>query len=153
MKKIFAFAILMMAFATTNAQTTTPRYGYSTGRDRTYRPMTLNYIALTDAAGFDSTTIAPKNFYTQYKVTLTASDSLRFTSPTVTNSYFGDRISIIATAGAGTSKMTFSWHANTKWRTTSPFVSITSGHYAIINFVFNGSVWVEESRSISVTYP
>jgi len=153
MKKIIFIMLAVFATAYAQAQTTTPRYGYSSSRDRTMRTLTMDYAAITDAAGFDSVTIAPKYHHTQYKVTLTASDSLRFASPTVTNCYFGDKITIIAAAGAGTSKMTFSWYQNTKWRTTSPFVSITSGHYAILNFVFNGSVWVEESRSISVTYP
>lgn len=143
MKKIIFIMLAVFATAYAQAQTTTPRYGYSSSRDRTMRTLTMDYIALTDAAGHDSTTIAPKYHHTQYKVTLT--DSLKFSQPTTTGCYFGDRIELIANGASGT-KVMFTTAA-TKFKTAGT-ATLSTGGRAIITLIFDGANWVEAARVV-----
>ena len=65
MKKIlFILTISLGLFAcnTTNAQSSTPRYGITTSSDNTYRSLAIGYAAYTDVAGFDSINIFPKQY-------------------------------------------------------------------------------------------
>lgn len=143
MKKLLFLAALAITAFSVNAQTTTPRYGYTAGRDRTYRTLTRDYAAITDAAGHDSTTIAPKYHHTQYKVTLT--DSLKFSQPTTTNCFFGDCIEIIANGASGT-KVMFTTAA-TKFKTAGT-ATLSTGGRAIITLIFDGANWVEAARVV-----
>lgn len=145
MKKfLFAFMLgitMMMACNDTNAQSTSPRFGTTAGRDNTFRPLKLAYTALTDAAGADSTTIAPSRFDNVYRIALT--DSFYFKSPTVTSCYAGDRLTIIATGSSG-NKLKF---ASTNFITAGT-ATLSSSGTAIIQMVFSGAKWIEASRVV-----
>lgn len=145
MKK-FLFALMlgitmMMACNDTNAQSTSPRFGTTAGRDNTFRPLKLAYTTLTDAAGADSTTLVPTRFDNVYRVAMT--DSLYFKSPTVTNCYAGDRMTIIATGDSG-DKLKF---AGTNFITAGT-ATLSSSGAAVINLVFSGAKWIEASRVV-----
>lgn len=139
--KHLLIAVLALFAVSANAQTTTPRYGTSSNQDATYRTLSLGYSALTDAAGNDSVTIAPKRYWTNYKVTLT--DSLSFAQPTTTSSYFGDVLVLIASGSSG-NKLKFTTAA-TKFKTAGT-ATLSTGGRTVITFVFDGANWVECSR-------
>ena len=142
MKKfLFSLLICAMAFATgTNAQSTSPRHGTGT-RDNTFRAMTLAYTTVTDAAGNDSTRINSRVFDATYRVALT--DSITFVNPTITGSYAGDRLRIVATGASG-KKVKFSG-ANFQ---TAGTATLSSGGVAVITFVFTGALWAESGRVV-----
>lgn len=147
MKKILFFIMLLTVGLTvatfeSDAQSTSPRFGTATNRDNTYRGMTLGYQAITEAAGTDSSTLAPTKFMNYVYVTL-AADSLYFKSPTITSCYRGDQLQIIASGASGT-KLKF---AGTNWQSAGT-ATLSSGLFAVINFVFSGAKWVEVSRTV-----
>ena len=138
MKKII-FAILIFAGFSATAQSTSPRWGTTAGGDNTARTLTYAYQTVTDASGNDSKTLNPNAYYTVVRVALT--DSVTFASPTVTRSYAGDNLTIIASGASGT-KVKFG---------SSNFISagtatISSGGRSVIKFVFDGAKWVECGR-------
>jgi len=142
MKKFiaFTFALLLIGSAVI-AQSTSPRFGTAKNQDNTGRSLTWKYTTITDAAGADSTTIAPNAFETIYRVALT--DSVFFKSPTVTNCYAGDRIRIIASGASGT-KLKF---AGTNFITAGTATLSSSGR-AVLTFIFDGAKIVEASRVV-----
>lgn len=144
MKRIlFLFALIagLAACNPVNAQSTSPRFGTTAGHDQTFRTLKLGYTTLTDAAGADSTTLVPTKFDNVYRVALT--DSIYFKSLTVTYSYAGDRMIIIASGSSG-NKLKF---AGTNWITAGTATLSSSGR-AIIGFVFDGAKWVEAYRVV-----
>lgn len=147
MKKII-FGLLLMASVfvtnTTEAQSTSPRFGTRAAEDNTYRKMTLGYTSITDAAAFDSLRIAPTRFNNIYRVALT--DSFRFGFPTVTRCFAGDELTIIA-SGASGNKVTFTTTAGTTWRTAGT-ATLSTNARAVLKFIFDGAVWVEVSRVV-----
>lgn len=144
MKRILFLTAVLFSLAAcqpVNGQSTSPRFGTTAGRDQTFRVLKLGYITLTDAAGADSTTLAPAKFDNTYRVALT--DSLYFKSPTVTYSYAGDRMTIIATGDSG-DKLKF---AGTNFQTAGT-ATLSSGGTAVITLVFTGAKWVECARVV-----
>lgn len=156
MKKFFLLAILavgIMACNKTNAQSATPRFGTAKNMDQTYRVLGFNYATYTDVAGFDSINVTPKAYTNVYKVSLLASDSLRCGYPINTNAKFGDHIKFII-SGSNGSKFTFGtktdyWSTTGATLGTSNTVTLSGGTVAVIEFVFNGTKWVEYERSVT----
>jgi hypothetical protein len=72
-----------------------------------------------------------------------ALDSLTFKSPTVTNSYYGDQITLQITGTSG-DLIKFT---GTNW-VSAGTATLSSGLNAIITFRFNGTKWVEQSRVV-----
>jgi hypothetical protein len=154
-KLLFLFSIAMLFIVSANAQVTTPRYGIVAGDDNTGRVLTYNYVSVVEKVGFDSIVPAPHAWTTIYKVNV-ANDSIRFSSPSITRSYFGDNIEIVVTGASG-KKVSFAGvtnYANSKWvlgtysgtgLTTGSIVLGSKGK-AVIKFVFDGAVWVEAGR-------
>lgn len=141
MKKIFAFVFALACFSVVNAQSTSPRFGTLKNQDNTGRVLTYKLVSVTDAAGADSVTIAPNAWETIYKVA--ALDSITFKSPTVTNCYYGDIVTLIVTGTSGDLvKFTGS-----NWISQGT-ATLSSGLKAIIRFRFDGAKWVEESRVV-----
>lgn len=141
MKNIFALFIALVAFTAVNAQSTSPRFGTTKNSDNTGRVLTYKLVSVTDAAGADSVTIAPNAWETIYKVA--ALDSITFKSPVVTNSYYGDQVTLQITGTSGDLiKFTGS-----NWVSTGT-ATLSSGLNAIITFRFNGTKWVEQSRVV-----
>lgn len=145
MKKLISFLLIaILAFTATNeaeAQSTSPRFGTLKNQDNTGRVLTYKLVAVADATGADSVTIAPNAFETIYRVT--ALDSLTFKSPVVRNSYLGDVVTIMVTGTSGDLiKFTGS-----NW-VSAGTATLSSGLNAIIRFRFNGAKWVEQSRVV-----
>lgn len=140
MKKIlfvlFAFCTLAAA-----AQSTTPRFGTTAGRDNTYRPMTLKLQSLTDAAGADTATISTSAYNTLVKIAVL--DSFTLGSPTVTKAFLGDQMTILAT-GTNGDKLKFT---GSNW-VSAGTASISAGLKAVITFIFDGAKWVESGRVV-----
>jgi hypothetical protein len=141
MKNLIALFAFIFTMSVVNAQSTSPRFGTAKNTDNTGRVLTFKLVSVTDAAGADSVTIAPNAWETIYKVA--ALDSLTFKSPTVTNSYYGDQITLQITGTSGDLiKFTGS-----NW-VSAGTATLSSGLNAIITFRFNGTKWVEASRVV-----
>lgn len=141
MKNLILAFLAVFAFGSIQAQSTSPRFGTTKSTDNTGRVLTFKLVSVTDAAGADSVTIAPNAWETIYKVA--ALDSITFKSPTVTNSYYGDQITIQVTGTSG-DLVKFT---GTNW-VSAGTATLSTGLNAIITFRFNGSKWVEQSRVV-----
>ena len=141
MKKIISFLFVLFSFVAVNAQSTSPRFGTTPGNDNTSRVLTYGYKIVTDATGADSTTLVPNAWHTVVRVALT--DSVYFKSPTVTKSYAGDNLIIVASGSSGT-KVKF---AGTNFISAGTATLSTSGR-AVIRFIFDGDKWVEAARVV-----
>ena len=81
-----------------------------------------------------------------------SSDSLRCGYPNNTKAKFGDQIRFVI-SGASGAKFTFGTNVN-YWACTgatlgtSNTVTTSGGAAATITFIFNGTKWVETSRSV-----
>lgn len=131
----------MFAVTAADAQITSPRFGTAKNQDNTGRVLTYKLVSVTDAAGADSVTIAPSAWETIYKIAVL--DSLTFKSPTVTNSYYGDKI-VFQVTGTSGKMIKFT---GTNW-VSAGTATLSAGLNAIITFRFNGAKWVEESRVV-----
>lgn len=140
MKKIF-FVLFAFCTLAAMAQSTTPRFGTTAGRDITYRPLTLKLSTLTDAAGADSATIATSAYNTLVKIAVL--DSFTLKSPTVTKAFLGDEMTILATGTSG-DLLKFT---GSNW-VSAGTATLSSGLKAVIKFVFDGAKWVEASRVV-----
>lgn len=141
MKNLFLTLVIIIGAFSVNAQSTSPRFGTAKNADNTGRVLNYKLVSVTDAAGADSVTIAPNAWETIYKVA--ALDSITFKSPTVTNSYYGDQITLQITGTSGDLvKFTGS-----NW-VSAGTATLSSGLNAIITFRFNGAKWVEQSRVV-----
>ena len=142
MKRILSILILLVAVISLSAQSTTPRFGIVKSGDATGRNLTYGYVTQTDVAGFDSVKVVPHAYETIYNLTI-STDSLRFGTPNVGQSYAGDVIKIIVQGTATGKKLTFG--------TTTKYVSqgtltTTTKLKAVVTFVFDGAKWVEQYR-------
>lgn len=141
MKNLIILILLAFIGTTVSAQSTSPRFGTSSKDDNTGRVLTYAKISLTDAAGADSATLYTTNYSTVVAVALT--DSFTLKSPTVKKCYYSDRLTIIATGTSG-KKLKFT---GSNWIATGA-ATLSSGGKAVINFVFDGTKWVEEARVV-----
>ena len=143
MKKIILFLSILFAFAiNAEAQNTVPRYGITPNADNTGRVLTYAYAAVTDKAGKDSITITANAFQTNYINTVT--DSVAFIA-NVTNCYAGDHITFIFIKGTGTG--TALWlGSNWKLSTANYRLSLTASKRTTIDFIFDGTYWLETGR-------
>lgn len=141
MKK-YIFSMILLAFTCmVMAQSTSPRFGTTAGKDNSYRMLQNKLTALTDAAGADSATLATSAYNTI--VTIAVLDSFTLKSPTVTNCYLGDQLTLIANGTSG-DKLKFT---GSNW-VSAGTATLSSGLYAVIRFIFDGSKWVEASRVV-----
>lgn len=138
MKKLI-FAALIFAGFTASAQSTSPRWSTASNGDNTGRVFTNKKVSKSDAAGNDSLTITPSASY--YYVTATITDSVSYTIA-VSQAYFGDKLTIIA---SGTSKLIKFYGSNVLSKGNA---TTSSNGRAVINFIFDGSKWVESYRTV-----
>lgn len=142
MKKILSLLLFSTILALTSfAQSTTPRFGITPNQDNTGRALNYKYFTLTDATGADSVIVTPNAWQTHYRIALT--DSLTLKQPVITKTYAGDNIRIIASGTPGT-KVKF---YGSNWKSTGT-ATLSTGGRAVIDFVFDGSVWVESNRVV-----
>lgn len=151
--KNLIFIFLTLITVAVNAQSTTPRTGNAGNIDNTYRKLNYKYVPVTaDAAGLDTLLVKPNAFHTQYFIA-SLTDSVAINVTTIANSYLGDELSLIITNSSG-SNHAVKWagaYIQSATTTTGGAVGtayLTSSKRAVINFVFNGLVWVEVSRMI-----
>lgn len=139
MKNIL-FAVLIMAGFTASAQSTSPRFGTTAGRDNTYRVLTNSWSTGTDAVGADTLSFRPLTFNNHYKITM--ADSVAFKISSTANSYAGDNITIICTGDSGDFIKFVGSNIKADGNST-----LSSNGRAVIKMVFDGAYWVESSRS------
>jgi hypothetical protein len=156
MKKYIALiSLIFIVCIASFGQYTYPRVGATSTDDNTARTLTYKYVVVIEKAGFDSIVPRPNAYQTTYKVSVT-NDSIRFSSPVLTNCYFGDIIRIVITGTSG-KKVTFAGvtnYLNSKWvTTTTASTGLTTGSIVLgskgkaeIEFVFDGAVWIESGR-------
>lgn len=140
MKHIF---FILAAVVMTNiafAQSTSPRFGTTAGRDNTFRVLTNGWTAATDAAGADTISYRPTKFNNYVKVTMT--DSVAFSVSSLANSFAGDILTIIAVGDSGDLlKFTGSNILS------AGNASLSTNGRAVVKFVFDGAKWAEASRA------
>lgn len=140
MKKFIALILGTISILSASAQSTTPRY-FGANNDNTGRALTYNWIAKTDATGADTLKFIPNGYKTTVRATLT--DSLGLSISSVTKSYAGDQMQVIASGASGT-KVKF---IGSNFQTAGT-ATLSSGLFAIISLVFSGTKWVEYSRVV-----
>lgn len=142
MKKFILLFVSIVLALGVSAQSTSPRFGTAKNQDNTARVLTYAVATAIDAVGRDSVVIKTTAFQTYYKVACV--DSLVFKQPTITNAYYGDRLTIVLTSTTGTPKVGFS---GTYWK-SSGTATLSTGLRGVIEFVFDGAYWVESNRSL-----
>jgi hypothetical protein len=142
MKKIFLAMVLLAAAFGVSAQSTAPRFGTAKNQDNTARVLTYAYITGIDATGPDTLKTVPAAFHTYYRLS-TVADSTGINITSTVQSYAGDLITVVASGSSGG----FVKFIGSNWLSTGKATLSTTGR-AVINFVFDGSKWVEASRQV-----
>jgi len=142
MKKILSIALLFALAIGATAQSTSPRFGTTPGKDNTFRTLSNAYLTPTDAASatIDTFAVYPKNFRTIIRLALV--DSVCAGNPTVTRSYAGDEITFVISAASGTPFLRF---VGSNWITAGT-ATMTTRLRSVIKFIFDGAKWVETGR-------
>lgn len=151
MKKILILAAALITLSA-SAQKVTPRTGTGANNDNTFRAMTINYKAVTDAVGNDTAKINLNAYKTLIKVASLV-DSVSFNFTPVTNCYYGDEvvITIVNTSGSAHAVKWAGPNIESATTTTGGAVGtmyLTSAKRAVVSFIFNGVDWVEQYRTI-----
>lgn len=124
---------------------TTARFTGAANKDNTERIVKNDYQAPAYAA---SIALAIKPSCAKTLVVLALTGALTLTigvGTSTTPPYVGDEVTVLA-ASDGTSRIiTFS----TGFLPTAGTFSVTTAKHASITFIFNGTGWLEKSRSIS----
>jgi len=157
MKKILAIAALTfgLCMSTLTAQNTAPRFGTDKYSSNTGANLTYAVITTTDAtsATLDTITIKPNAFQTlvcmktgTVMTNLTDSVCYKFSS---SNSYYklGDHCTFMISKGTGAGKVKFGG-SQYVLSTASAAVAVAANKTLIMDFVWNGSKWVETYRMI-----
>lgn len=126
---------------------TQPRWGGSGANvDNTGRVLTYKYLTVTDATGADSVRLNPQSYQTIVKYT--AVDSLAFVALAGNGrAAIGDQLTFLVTNSAGAGhKVKF---VGAFWAVGSGGdITLTASKKATIKWVFDGFVWVEQSRTV-----
>ena len=139
MKNILIALFVICGFAA-SAQSTSPRFGTTAGRDNTYRVLSLAYTSPSEAAGNDTISVTPKNYQTYYRVT--TADSVTFKIAATTSSYAGDVIKLIVSGSSG-NKVKF---IGSNMLTSGTGTLSTNGRLTV-ELWFDGSKWIEANRT------
>jgi hypothetical protein len=133
-----------------SAQSTSPRFGTSSGRDATGRVLTYAVITTTDLAqaALDTITFSPNAFETIFRPSASIQDSVCYKFSSTTQTYsLGDICTFIVSKGTGAGKIKFGGSV-VIYSTASAAVTLAANKSAIIRFRFNGTKWIEESRMV-----
>lgn len=142
MKKLIILLVSIVLALGVSAQSTSPRFATAKNGDNTARVLTYKVATATDATGADTIVLVTNAYQTIYKIS--TKDSLVLKQPTITNAYYGDRLTIILTSTSGTPKTLFT---GSYWK-SSGTATLSTGLRGVIEFVFDGGYWVESNRSI-----
>lgn len=141
MKKLFSFIALAGLVFTLSAQITTPRFGTTANKDNTGRVLTYAYVAPAYAASY---AIVANAYETTVKMgTLTGAQTL---TATVTNCHVTDKLSIVFVADGTNRVVTFSTGF-----ASGGNITVNSSTTMTVNFVFNGTGWVQQTANDLVT--
>ncbi len=152
MKK-YILSILFLASLFVSAQSTSPRFSTSSLGDNTGRVLTYAVITTTDvtASAIDTIAFTPNAWETEFKPSANLADSVVYKVLT-SRSYLGDKLLFYIKKGTGAGAVKFFNQASTGAKfitsTATANVAIAANKTAIIAFVFNGTVWVEQSRMV-----
>lgn len=152
MKKLLLLASCLTLALSSMAQYTTTRFGTASNQDATYRSQKLTTVVITDTAGstVDTLMITPNSL--QHFVRMTVVDSAAI-AINYASAHVGDRVCIIFynTSGSGHFvKFTGRGGVASRWgcSATGTVATLNSAKNAVFNFVFDGTKFAEESRSI-----
>lgn len=156
MKKLIGiFACMLLLTTASLSQTTAPRFGTDKYGDNTGRAYTYAIITTTDvtSATLDTITIQPKASETLIcmktgtaMTNLTDSVCYKFNS-TTTYYKLGDKARFMISKGTGAGKVKFGGSVYIL-STASAAVAVAANKTLIMDFVWNGSKWVETARMI-----
>ena len=146
MKKIVSILISVFAVALAFAQSTTPRSGTGANNDNTFRALTFKYVAATDGTGNDTTKLN-LNAYSTY-VTVTVNDSTNFNFTPITRCYAGDKLTVQVKNTSGSGHKVKFVGSNVQGASGVGSITLTSAAWAVIEFVFTGTTWLETNRVV-----
>lgn len=118
-----------------------PRFTPGANQDNTFRTVTQDYQNPAYAA---SIALKPTQAYTLVNLQ-TLTGALTLTADT-TQPLIGDEMELLFTPDASSRTVTYS----TGFAVTAATQVITTAKFGTAKFVFNGTVWVERSRSVTV---
>lgn len=119
---------------------TTPRFTPGANQDNTLRTVTQDYLNPAYAA---SIALKPVQAYTLVNFQ-TLTGALTLTADT-TQPFVGDEMELLFTPDGSSRTVTYS----TGFAVTAATQVVTTAKFATAKFVFNGTVWVERSRSVT----
>lgn len=123
---------------------TTARFTGATGKDNTDRLGFNDYQAPTYASTI-AVVVKPYAKHTLLVLSLTGALTTTINVGTSTTAPFvGDTLRVLATSDGTSRVITFS----TGYLPTGT-LSVTTAKYAVIDFVFNGTGWLETNRAVS----
>jgi hypothetical protein len=149
MKKILSILFVACTLFV-SAQSTSPRFGTSSGRDATGRVLTYAVITTTDLAQAPWTrSLSARTHSRPFSVRLQAFRTLFATSSRAPRKRIpsGDICTFIVSKGTGAGKIKFGGSV-VIYSTASAAVTLAANKSAIIRFRFNGTKWIEESRMV-----
>lgn len=141
--------ILFCAFAlTANAQSTLPRFGTTPSQDNTGRALNYKFVSTADAVGADTVKLTPSAFETVVIPSGTITDSLSYSLKSLVTSFAGDMIAFSFINSAGASHKIKFVGSNWQFSASGSSITLTTAKRARINFMFDGTQWVETSRMV-----
>lgn len=117
-----------------------------TNRDNTGRSMTFRYFTATDATGADTVVVYPRAYQTL--IQYTATDSLAFQVTNLGQSYIGDQITFMVLNSSGSGHQIKFIGTNWAFGSGGAAATLTTLKRANISFIFDGLVWLEQSRVV-----
>ena len=149
MKKLVLISFLSLILSGLFAQSTTPRFGTPPYRNNTGSGLTYQVKTLTHYANNDSMKIYPSAYCTYTYTAHTITHSVRYYIYG-TNSFLGDQLSVMVSNSSGMGhKLKF--YGDIQLGTSTTYVTLPSASRFIINFTFDGTKFVEISRSTGAT--
>ena len=150
MKKLAILLVLsatfLIAFAfTSSAQSTSPRFGTTTGSDNTGRVLTYKLVTTNDAAGNDTISVHADAYETILRPSSNLTDSVNIRAY-VTKAKLGDKLTVIINKGSGAGAVRFMSTYFVNDVTTNRY-TIAASKTNIFCFTFNGVKWSMTSRT------
>lgn len=146
MKKYTLFLIMIFATVMAFAQSSTPRFGTTPGKDNTGRVLTYNLVTTADVAGNDSLRFTPNAWETILRPSAAIIDSVNI-RPRNNNARLGDNLYVFVSKGSGAGAIRFpsAFFINDS---AANRYTIGANKTAVFHFKFNGSKWQMVSKKI-----
>lgn len=115
-------------------------------QDNTFRQLTNRYYSPVDGTGADTISLFPQAFNTV--IQYTATDSLAFQVTNLSKSYIGDQMTFLVLNSSGSGHQVKFVGSNWQVGSGGASISLTSGKRATIFFIFDGTYWLEQARTV-----